>query len=325
MRIKLLLPIFLLLCSSNVSLSSTRTLPVVLSMRPFMMQAGAPVFSTTPASVDLGPSAVGVSTPVFGAPPPFAIPLQISNTGTASLTASFSFSSPEFAFDSATHLANPVTVASASSVTGGLVFTPSAAGSRTGQFISSDNAAGSPHTVALSGTGITVTNNDFGIIVDPSQASPVILRAGQTTSFKLWILAGPGLNASASVVGSATCTGGPNGSSCSITPQTFSGGFNQTSTRQMVTVTVNVPAGSASLHRKVPVFWAVVLLPLIGIVFWRRAWVPHLSLVALLALAFFIVSCGGGGGSGTANPLIVTVSAVGLGTTHTMTVPTSVQ
>jgi hypothetical protein len=32
---------------------------------------GTPTFSATPASVDMGPVAVGVATPFFGAPPPF--------------------------------------------------------------------------------------------------------------------------------------------------------------------------------------------------------------------------------------------------------------
>jgi len=137
----------------------------VVSERALALQ-GTPVFSATPTSMDMGPVAVGVSTPVLSVPPPFAAPLQISNTGTGSLTSNFSFSSPEFGFDSRTTLSNPLTVAAGSSVTGGLFFKPAAPGARTGQFISNDNAAGSPHTVALSGTGITVASNDFGIFLD---------------------------------------------------------------------------------------------------------------------------------------------------------------
>ena len=114
----------------------------LVSARATALQ-GTPAFSTTPASVDLGPSAVGVATPVF-APPPFFQPLQINDPGTAPLTFTYSFSSPEFSFDPNTNLVNPVTVAAGSSVTGGLQFKPSAAGARKGEFISNDNAPGSP-------------------------------------------------------------------------------------------------------------------------------------------------------------------------------------
>src|SRR5579872_1711306 len=130
----------------------------VVSARATALQ-GTPAFSATPSSVDMGPVAVGVSKPFFGTPPPFFQPLQINNSGTAPLTATFSFSSSEFSFDPATNLVNPVTVAAASSVTGGLQFKPSAAGTRPAQFISNDNAPGSPHTVQLTGTGMNVPNN----------------------------------------------------------------------------------------------------------------------------------------------------------------------
>jgi hypothetical protein len=170
----------------------------LVSARATALQ-GTPVFSVNPSSMDMGPVAVGVSTPVLNAPPALFAPLQISNTGSESLTSNFSFSSPEFSFDSATTLSSPLTIAAGSSVTGGLAFKPTADGPRTGQFVSNDNAAGSPHTSALSGTGITVASNDFGIVLDPSEPSTIVLKTGQTTTFKMRVLAGPGVNASISV------------------------------------------------------------------------------------------------------------------------------
>jgi hypothetical protein len=98
MRLRAHLSLVGLLFASNIPLQS-RGVRIKGAM-PFIMQAGAPVFSATPASIDMGSVAVGVSTPVFTGPPPFAQPIQISNAGTGSLTANFSFSSPEFAFDS---------------------------------------------------------------------------------------------------------------------------------------------------------------------------------------------------------------------------------
>lgn len=307
----------------KVAFSIVVAVSVCVVSAPATALQGTPVFSVNPTSMDMGPVAVGVSTPVV--PPPFAAPLQISNTGTGSLTSNFSFSSPEFGFDAGTTLSSPLTVAAGSSVTGGLFFKPSAAGPRTGQFISNDNAAGSPHTVALSGTGITVASNDFGVVLDPSVASPVILKAGQTNTVKMWVLAGPGLTTSISVVGSATCTGGPTGSTCSVSPQTFSAGFNQTSSRQLITLSVAVPAASASTHGHLPTLWGLVFLPALCLVYRRRKVVASLVFFGLLSMASLMIACGGSRSSTNANPLMVTVQAIGFGVTHTTTVPVSVQ
>ena len=290
---------------------------------PAMLLQGTPVFSVNPTSMDMGPVAVGVSTPVLNVPPPFAAPLQISNTGTGPLTSNFSFTSPEFGFDSGTTLSSPLTIAAGSSVTGGLFFKPATPGARTGQFVSNDNAAGSPHTVALSGTGITVTGNDFGIVLDPSEPSTIVLKTGQTTTFKMWVLAGPGLNASISVVGSASCTGGPKGSTCSVSPQTSSAGFNQQASRGMMTVSVALPAATAASHRRTPVLWGLACLPGLWLVYRsRRGIILSLAIFGLLAMITSMIACGGGS---KASPLAVTVEAIGLGVTHTTMVPASVQ
>lgn len=295
-----------------------------------MMQTGAPIFSTNPTSINFGPSAVGVTTPVFNAPPPFAQPLQINNTGNASLTANFSFSTTEFSFDSATNIANPVTISAGSSVTGGLVFKPSAAGARTGQFISTDDAAGSPHMVALSGTGVTVASNDFGVVLDPSLPATIRLTAGQANTFNMWVLTGPGLNASPSVAGATSCSGGPTGSTCSVAPQVLLGGFSQINSRNMITVTVNVPAGAAAVHHNLELFWGLGILTFVWFAFRRRRVIPRLAFCGSLLLATLVLSCGGSGGNsgtttGTASSVAVTVAADGLGITHTTTVPVSVQ
>jgi len=184
---------------------SVSLLVLPVSARAFQ---GTPAFSATPSSVDMGPVAVGVATPVF-APPPFFQPLQINDPGTAPLTFTYSFSSPEFSFDPNTNLVNPVTVAAGSSVTGGLQFKRSAAGTRTAQFISNDNAPGSPHTVQLTGTGMNVPNNDFAVVVDPSAPATITVSRGQTATFTVWSLAGLGLNTPISAFAQVQCTGGP--------------------------------------------------------------------------------------------------------------------
>jgi hypothetical protein len=285
------------------------------------MQASGPVFGANPQSVDAGPVAVGLATPVFTSAPPFAIPLQIINSGSAPLTADFTFSSPEFGFDSATNLSNPVTIQPGASVTGGIVFQPAAAGTRTAQFISNDNAPGSPHMVQLTGTGITVANNDFGIFLDPAVPSPVALKAGQTTSFKMWVLAGPGLNGSPSVAGQISCSGGPKGATCSLSPQTIlGGGFNQTSSRANFTVSVTVPAGAAFSTPIHPMFWGLACLAIIVLAL-RRGSFRRLAFASILLTVSFTTSCGGGNSS----PLTITVAADGLGVTHSTSVPVVVQ
>jgi hypothetical protein len=294
------------------------------------MQAGAPVFSATPATLDLGTVAVGVSTPVFQ-PPPFAEPLQISNTGTGPLIASFSFSSSEFAFDSATNLPNPVTIAAGFSVTGGLVFTPLAAGTRTGQLISNDNAIGSPHTVQLTGTGISVPSNDFAVVPDPATPPTIIVKAGQTATFTVWALAGPGLNTPMSALAQTQCTGGPTGTVCNLAPGGFFAISANVNPRQKLTVSVTPPAATGALHRSVPVFWGFMGVAGLLLGFrQRREWSTAL-LCAMAVLCGSLIACGGSflisGSFGGPTPLSITVSQqVGAGAvSHTLIVPMNVQ
>jgi hypothetical protein len=326
MRLKLHLLLIVLLFASNVPLHG-RGVGINGTM-PLMMQAGSPVFSATPASVDMGPVAVGVSTPIFAVPPPFAEPIQISNTGTAALTANFSFSSPEFAFDSATNLPNPVTIAAASSVNGGLVFTPSVAGARTGQLISNDNAVGSPHTVQLTGTGVTIPANDFAVILDPAAPTTITVKAGQTATFTIWALAGLGLNAPISSGSTPACTGGPVGTTCSTTPGTFFGLSSAVNTRQKLIVSVTPPATSGALHRSVPVLWGLMGVAgiLVGV---RRRMEWGTALLCLVVICCgSLIACGGGSASqGNTTPLSITISQQegSAGVNHTLVIPMNVQ
>jgi hypothetical protein len=211
---------------------------------------------------------------------PFAAPLQISNTGSSTLTANFSFSSSEFGFDSATTLTNPVSVQPGASVTGGIEFTPAAAGARSGQFISNDNAAGSPHMVPLTGTGITVAGNDFGIVLDPGAPSTLTLTAGQTTTFVVWVLAGPGLSVPISFTNSPQVSGGPAGASFNVNPVAFFGLSDGSNSRQKLTISVMVPAKTASLHRTIPALWALPCVAAVLLGLRRRQ--SRYRLVALL-------------------------------------------
>jgi hypothetical protein len=288
---------------------------------------GAPAFSATPPSVDMGPVAVGVATPFFGTPPPFFQPLQINNSGTAPLTATFSFSSSEFSFDPATNLVNPVTVAAASSVTGGLQFKPLVAGPRTGQFVSNDNAAGSPHTVPLSGTGMNVASNDFGVVLDSGAPATITVTRGQTATFTVWSLAGLGLNTPVSAFANVQCSGGPAGTMCTTNPSGFFA-LNATSNpREKITVSVTPPAAAALSRRSLPVLWGLVCLSGMVLVFRRRVTWGTAALGAVMVFAGSLIACGGSRGGGNTTPLTITISQqVGsTGVSHTLTVPMNVQ
>jgi len=328
MRLKALLSLVVLLYASTIPLCSrVRT---ISSTMPHILQAGSPVFSASPATLDLGTVAVGVSTPVFQ-PPPFAEPLQISNTGTGPLIANFSFSSPEFGFDSATSLPNPVTIAAGSSVTGGLVFTPLAAGTRTGQLISNDNAVGSPHTVQLTGTGINVPNNDFAVVLDPTTPPTIIVKAGQTVTFTAWALAGQGLNTPISAFAQTQCTGGPIGTACNLAPGGFFALSANVNSRQKLTVSVTPPLASGALHRSVPVLWGFMGVAGLMLGFRRRREWSTVLLCAVAILSGTLIACGGvtviSASFGGSTPLSITViQQVGPGAvSHTLVVPMNVQ
>lgn len=297
----------------------------IVSPRATALQ-GTPTFSATPASVDMGPVAVGVATPVF-APPPFFQPLQINDSGTAPLTFNYSFSSPEFSFDPNTNLVNPVTVAAGSSVTGGLLFKPSAAGTRTGQFISNDNAPGSPHTVQLTGTGMNVPNNDFAVVLDPGAPATITVRRGQTATFTVWSLAGLGLNTPISAGARIQCTGGPSGTMCITNPPGFFALDANGNPREKITVSVTPPAAAASLHRNLPVLWGLVCLSGIVLAFRRPVTWGTATLAAIMVFAGSLIACGGSSNKGNTPPLTITVGQqVGsFGVSHTLTVPMNVQ
>ena len=270
-------------------------------------------FSVRPTgTIDLGPSAVGVNTPHA-----FPVPIFVTNTGTAGLNISPTFSNFDFGFTAESTFSTPITLAPGQTKEGDILFQPAAAGVRTGNFISTDNAPGSPHMVPLTGVGVNVPANDFGIVADSNITS---VPSGQATTFKIWLLAGPNLPNGPD--GTLQCSGGPSGTTCNLAGNAFSiddsTGFG--STRQSVQVTVTIPARSAWL-RSHPFLWcSVALMPALVLVRRRsrRAFRIYMELSLALFL-IFMIACGGGGPGSGANSLLFT--ATRNGTTHTLTIP----
>lgn len=102
-----------------------------------------PELTLSPASLNFGPVAVGVSSP--------AQTVTVSNTGSGDLTiTNITSDNAQFTFTSATL---PITLAAGNSTTVDVVFTPSSLGNQSGNIIFTHNAAGSPTSLPVQGVG----------------------------------------------------------------------------------------------------------------------------------------------------------------------------
>ena len=278
----------LVITGSTCSAHALAKLPA--GFTPMLFQ-GAPSFSTTPPSpIDLGPSAVGMTTPHAS-----ALPIQMNNPGAATLSiSSFSFSSfdANFTSESLFVLGPPLTVPAGSFQPANVLFTPQGPGKRTVQLTVNDNAAGSPHVVQFIGTGVTVAANDIGVILDPA-VTTVNVPAGGSTTFPIWLLAGA---SPTNINVTVQCTGGPAGTSCSLDHNSsILTGDSFGPTRDKIVVTVSVPAKAAlAFHGTRSLWWVAAFA--FGILLLRkdrRNVVRFTAITALLVMGVFMISCGG--------------------------------
>ena len=205
-----------------------------------------------------------------------------------------------------------------------LIFLPSAAGPRTGQISLFDDEPGSPQKYALTGTGYT----DFGMICDNGGQSLFSidfycsheLHAGQIGDYFLQLSS---VNSFSGQV-SMSCSGLPQGTSCAFAPAAFS--FTAPQSFQNITLTVKTTAQAASLPPgSGPIWWAFVGLIAITLTSWRKR--PRRRLLAGLAFAVFLLSCGGGGtplnsgppGSTPSGTFPFTFTATANGVSHSKT------
>lgn len=129
--------------SGTLNISTNASNPAVaINLSGTGAAAPAPAVSFNPSALDLGSSLVGQASP--------SKTLTLTNSGTAALSLSSISASPS-AF--AVNNSCPATLAPNASCTVTVGFTPSATGAATGTLTVMDSAAGSPHSVALSGTG----------------------------------------------------------------------------------------------------------------------------------------------------------------------------
>ena len=148
---------------------------------------GAPTYGASPASLNFGTQQDGQ--------PSSALTLTISNSGTASLVinslAIAGSNASDFGYSIIGGGVFPQTVAAGGTLGLSVIFTPATGGQRTASLIISDNASGSPHTVALSGTGTatpptatlsagTLTFNPQPVNTTSAPLTVTITNTGQT-------------------------------------------------------------------------------------------------------------------------------------------------
>jgi hypothetical protein len=187
--------------------------------------------------------------------------LTLTNTGSAPLAISSIATNGDFAQMNACG----TSVAAGGNCTITLSFTPTSLGARSAMVTLTDNATGSPHAVALSGTG-----TDFTATAAQGSQTTATVVAGQTATYNLAFSGTPGFTGTVAL----TCTGAPSLSTCTITPSLLS--LSGTSTVN-ATVSVSTTArGMAMLRHPLP----PPIMPLGGPLWW-------LALATLLAGATF--------------------------------------
>lgn len=137
---------------------------------------GTPGVTLLPASLAFGNQNVNSTSP--------ALQTNLTNNGTLALAISSIAASGDFAQSNNCGVSLAAGASCAISVT----FTPTASGARSGAVIIYDNAAGSPHSVGLSGTGLTpvpglslsVSSLNFGAQNDFTTSLPQTITATST-------------------------------------------------------------------------------------------------------------------------------------------------
>jgi Abnormal spindle-like microcephaly-assoc'd, ASPM-SPD-2-Hydin/PQQ enzyme repeat len=249
-----------------------------------------------------------------------AQPVTLANRGSSALTISSVATSADF---TQTNTCG-TSVGAGASCTINITFTPTQGGSRTGTLTVSDSAPGSPHTVALSGTG-----QDFSIGIAAGSSASATVTAGQSAAYNLTITPLGGFNQAVALI----CSGAPSEAACSVSPSSVTpNGSTASSVSVMVTTTAPgmlimgmklSPPSSGRLYYLAGVLalaWALVMLARLALGTRRKvllgaaAFALGLSVVFVMAMA----ACGGSNpGGGANNPGTA-------GGTYTLTVSGSV-
>ena len=241
---------------------------------------GVPIVSFNPTSLNLTSPSVGTSGPTKT--------VVLSNTGADTLNiTSLSIVGPNFADFNETHDCASTLIAGASCNVN-LTYKASTSNTESASLQFVDNAAGSPHTVALTGS-----ISAFGLTIAPGGASSATVSAGQMATYNLMI-GGPGFSGNVTL----TCTGAPLASSCSV-PSSESLSSTPTAFQATVMTTARSTAIKLSPPTNLPpaTIFALIVVGLSGMVLLagrRRRLVIAAACVTFTMI--LMTSCGGGGG-----------------------------
>jgi len=246
----------------------------------------APQLSMSPNSLTFGSQAIGASSSIQS--------VTLTDTGGVAVTIASISTSGDFAESNKCGTSINPSASCQISVT----FTPTAAGSRSGTLTIVDNASGSPHTVPLSGTGVS----GLGLTVAPGGSTSATVAAGNPANYSLSIGA-VGMSGTALL----SCTGAPQGASCSVPasanlsatiPSNFAVSVTTTSTMMAA---LRVPDFTRSLGLWAMLIMGWVILPTMRMP--RRPVLRRSSFLLLMIPIVLLCSCGGGGGGGNSpNP-----------------------
>ncbi len=243
----------------------------------------------TSSSVALSTAALTFPTTALGASSA-AQPVTLTNQGSVTLRITSIQSTGDF---SQTNNC-PSSLDAGSRCTIQIVFSPTASGSRSGSLAIGDNGAGSPQSVALTGTGA-----DFSMTALPAS---VTVGSGSTATYTIQVNSVGGTFSNAV---SLACSQLPSQASCKLSPGSVTPGSKGAS----VSVTISTNGSSSSFattqFRNEPVTYAawiqVQSLGLFGIAFMgagfrRKKWLAAAGLALVLLLLCFTVGCAGGTG-----------------------------
>jgi hypothetical protein len=178
------------------------------------------------------------------------------------------------------------TVSAGKSCTINATFTPGSAGIFSATVNITDNAAGSPQSVALSGTGTAAA---FVIAPQSVAGTSTTVTAGQPASYNLSLIPASGYSGTVTL----SCSGLPANASCSFAPPTLALAGAKT-TNFTVTVATEAAQTSSLVHGFTAAGAAFLLL--LPWTFRRRPGTGALVLL-LLAGAMGLSGCGGGSSS----------------------------
>jgi hypothetical protein len=297
-------------------------------------QAVALTGKGTAPQVSLSASSLSFSSQVVGTTSS-AQSLTLSNTGDATLAISgVAVTGPDSQdFSLASACGGSLNAGASCALS--LTFTPTSAGSRTATLEITTDAPGSPHTVALAGTG-----TDFSLSVSAGSAAALTVSPGQQAVFHL-TLAPEGLKDTVNF----SCAGAPAESTCQVSPAT-AGLDGATPVDVTVSVQTTAPSAAVSRRPQIPgglgncggLLLAVSLLALLvwisydGMTFPRRL---ACVLATLLLAVALLPACGfapeGGGGADPSKPgtavgtYTLTITAASPQVSHSATLNLSVK